>query len=197
MSLFPNEGNFWTFYATMSKWLWSGIDIYLETRSRCGSLWLRALKMGCREENTDTEQESSILLISNIPTQKVSLIRKFKNISSIQLKIKTVPISVVNAQKKSFAVSRFFSYLQQGLETQLSQQKWYSLSFYQTVITENFNVQLFWTSASNPTQAQNRALVTASSRVSNDSAEIVKVVKCTDIMRFLTACIPQKKITWH
>lgn len=79
--------------------------------------------MGCREENTDTEQESSILLISNIPTQKVSLIRKFKNISSIQLRIKTVPISVVNAQKKSFAVSRFFSYLQQGLETQLSQQK--------------------------------------------------------------------------
>ena len=98
-------------------------------------------------------------------------------------------------QKNSCAVSHFFSIFTARIrDTIISTKMICSLSFYQTVITENFNVELFWTSASNPTQAQNRALVAASSRVSNDSAEIVKV-KYTDMMRFLTACIPQKKFT--
>ena len=88
-----------------------------------GCLWLRALKIGCREENTGTEQESSILLISNILTQKISLIRKIKNISSIQLRFKIVPIYVVSAKKIHVLFPTFFPYLQQGLETQLSQQK--------------------------------------------------------------------------
>jgi len=74
-----------------------------------GSLWLRALKMGRREENTGIEQDSSILLISNIPTQKISLIRKITNISSIQLRIKTVPIYVVSAKKKFICCFLFVS----------------------------------------------------------------------------------------